>query len=126
MSTKEFIELRSKRKSKYNAKRTEVDGQWFDSKLEASRYVELKALQKAGVIKWFICQTPFRLPGGITYRADFLRVNNPAHLVGSTLPPVEIEDCKGAMTRVSLNKIKQVEAIYGIKIELITRKRSRA
>ena len=98
--------------NKYNAKRTQVDGWWFDSKLEAARYDELKTLRRAGELLWFLCQVPFRLPGGIIYRADFLNVWRER---------VTVEDCKGAMTRTSLNKIKQVEEIYGIKIELITR-----
>ena len=37
--------------SKYNSKKTVVDGQTFDSKKEANRYQELVLLEKAGVIK---------------------------------------------------------------------------
>lgn len=114
-----------KRGNKYNAKRTLIDGIWFDSKLEAGRYRELKALQGAGDVAWFICQVPFRLPGGIIYRADFLVVwhSHPSLPRGS--PGVTVEDCKGARTRVSINKIKQVEEIYGINVQLITRVRKR-
>jgi Protein of unknown function (DUF1064) len=96
---------------KYRNKRTRVDGILFDSKLEAKRYGELKALKAVGEVAWFITQVPFRLPGGITYRADFL-------VVWKGLIP-RIEDCKGAMTRVSLNKIKQVQEIYGITVDII-------
>lgn len=109
----------AKRVNKYNAKRTEVDGIWFDSKLEAARYVELRALEKSGHIAWFIRQVPFDLPGGIKYRADFLIVWHIWDPYQTRNPTVE--DCKGARTRVSINKIKQVEAIYGIKIDIITR-----
>lgn len=38
------------RKNKYGAKKTEVDGILFDSKREASRWLELKALEQAGEI----------------------------------------------------------------------------
>ncbi len=37
--------------SKYNARRTEVDGIAFDSKAEAARYVELRLLERAGAIR---------------------------------------------------------------------------
>jgi Protein of unknown function (DUF1064) len=99
---------------KYRNKRVVLDGWQFDSKLEASRYEGLKALRSAGAVAWFLCQVPFRLPGGIIYRADFLVVWKGLGLT--------VEDCKGARTRVSINKIKQVEEIYGIKITMITRK----
>lgn len=118
-----------KKANKYGAKRTEVDGLWFDSRLEARRYEELKLLLKSCAVKWFIRQVPFDLPGGIRYRADFLVVWawKPGHWGGVPVPmhtePVTVEDCKGARTRVSINKIKQVEALYGIKIEIITRTR---
>lgn len=125
MSAAEFRAIQGKqKKNKYGNKRVVVDGRPFDSQLEADRYVKLKMLREAGAILWFICQVPFRLPGGITYRADFLRVNSPAYTaIGG--PAIEIEDTKGSMTRVSLNKIKQVEELYGIKVTLIARKRGR-
>lgn len=106
--------------NKYHAKRVVIDGFGFDSKLEARRYEELKLLQATGVVRWFLCQVPFRLPSGIIYRADFLIVWEEAHADAPAM--VSVEDCKGAKTRVSINKIRQVEAIYGIKITLITRK----
>jgi hypothetical protein len=125
ISVAEFKAITGKqKKNKYGSKRVVVDGWPFASQLEADRYVKLKLLREAGAILWFICQVPFRLPGGITYRADFLRVNSPAYTaIGG--PAIEIEDTKGAMTRVSLNKIKQVEELYGIKVTLISRKRGR-
>jgi uncharacterized protein DUF1064 len=107
--------------TKYGNKRVVVDGWPFDSKLEAARYSELKLLRKSGAVKWFICQVPFRLPGGIIYRADFVVV-----WAASSPEPkdeqVTVEDCKGARTSVSINKIKQVEELYGIKVTIITRK----
>jgi hypothetical protein len=105
----------AKRQPKYRNKRTEVDGWMFDSKLEAGRYLELKDLRRAGAIAWFLSQVPFRLPGGIIYRADFLVVWH------DPMQRVTIEDCKGCRTRVSLNKIKTVEEIYGITVQIIDR-----
>lgn len=124
-----------KKPAKYRNTRVMVDGWPFDSKLEAARYDELKTLRRVGAVAWFLCQVPFRLPGGIIYRADFLVVWSHAAVVkmgdcagvaifadsiGKDF--VTVEDCKGARTRVSINKIKTVEAIYGIKVTIVTRK----
>jgi hypothetical protein len=120
LSIAEWKAARGTTGNKYHAKRVVIDGFGFDSTLEAKRYEELKVLQTTGIVRWFLCQVPFRLPGAIIYRADFLIVWEEAHADAPAM--VSVEDCKGAITRVSLNKIKQVEAIYGIKITLITRK----
>jgi Protein of unknown function (DUF1064) len=125
MSVADFKALKDVRgstrsKTKYRNTRVQVDGFWFDSKLEAARYDSLVLLRKSGEVRWFICQVPFRLPGGIIYRADFLIV-----WAAEDCSAVTVEDCKGARTRTSINKIKQVEAIYGIKVQIITRKNVR-
>jgi hypothetical protein len=118
LSVAEYRALRSTpRRTKYGNVRAECDGTRFDSRLELRRYQELKALRQADVIRWFILQAPFRLPGGITYRADFLIVWQDGR--------VTVEDCKGVRTRVSTNKIKQVEALYGIRIDIISKERYR-
>jgi len=105
-------------KSKYHNIRTEVDGVKFASKKEAKRYGELKMLQKAGEVKWFICQPRFDLPGGIKYYADFLVVwaakREAILLFGEA---VTVEDVKGMKTRVYTMKKKLVEATYPIKRE---------
>lgn len=73
--------LLGKKKHKYSAKPTEVDGITFDSKREAEYYQELKLLERAGEITRielqpeYILQEPFRKNGkhhrAIKYRADF-------------------------------------------------------
>lgn len=67
--------------SKYQNKKTEIDGIKFDSKKEASRYCELRFLVKAGAIKdlelqpKFVLLEPFENNGkkyrGVNYFADF-------------------------------------------------------
>ena len=111
-----ITEYKSQKRNKYHAKPTIVDGQRFDSKLESERYRELKNLWQMGAISWFTRQVPFQLPGGIVYRADFLVVSNHGEA-----QEVRVEDCKGFMSPVSKLKIAQVESIYGIKIDIITR-----
>ena len=121
MSVEEFKALAvPPKRLKYGNKRTEVDGFMFDSKLEVQRYEELKLARRMGFVEWFICQAPFRLVGGIIYRADFLVVWSAKSNIGHT---VTVEDCKGCRTRLSITKIKQVEELYGLKVTIITRRR---
>ena len=107
------------KRSKYNAQRVKRDGFTFDSKLEASYYDDLCRMLDAEKILYFLCQVPFRLPGGVVYRCDFMVVW-PDAVVGTD---VEFWDVKGFDTRASKNKRKQVEALYPVKIMLKTRKR---
>jgi hypothetical protein len=99
------------RSAKYDNQKAVVGDRKFDSKLEALRFIYWENLWRAKAIHYFLTQVPFRLPGGIVYRLDFLIV----HLDG----PPTYEDTKGVLTRVSTNKIKQVEEIYRIKIDLV-------
>jgi hypothetical protein len=102
------------RRNKYGvapkADRT-MDGIVFHSKREMQRYAELKLLVKAGRVDYFLRQVPFDLPGGVKYRADFLIVWN------DWSAGVTIEDVKGAITKMYALKKKQVEALYGVRIE---------
>lgn len=45
--------------SKYNSRKTTVNGRTFDSKKESRRYEELLLLEKAGIIKNLQMQVPF-------------------------------------------------------------------
>ena len=124
ISLAEYKASRAKRANKYSAKAIVVDGCRFDSKLEADRYLYWKNLWHVGAIAWFTRQVPFYLPGRIVWRADFLIATNfsrPSNKAVGSGDGVVIEDCKGVMTRVSINKIKQVEAIYGVKVHIVKR-----
>lgn len=91
-----------KRISKYRSKKTTVYGIKFDSIKEANRYIELMAMQKAGIIYDLEIQPSFEIApsvkwNGITlrkriYRADFRYVENES---GDKV----VEDCKGYRTR---------------------------
>ncbi len=118
------------RRSKYNAKRTEVDGIVFASQREARRYQELRLLERAGEISDLELQPRFPLSvpstsgyvrraakalaqGGMftigEYRADF------KYRDWKTVPYV-VEDAKGFRTPLYRWKKKHVEAQYGIQI----------
>lgn len=81
------------RRSKYNNRKTWVDGICFDSAKEAAYYQDLKLLHQAGEIRGFCLQPEFVLQEGntehraITYSADFIVF----HLDGT----FEIIDVKG-------------------------------
>ena len=94
---------------KFKAQQVEYDGIKFPSKKEANRYLELKLLQRAGEVVFFLRQVPFHLPGNTKYLCDF-QVFWKDGTVGH-------EDAKGMRTKAFIRNKKQVEAIYPIKIE---------
>jgi hypothetical protein len=70
-----LINAQAKRKNKFNAKRTTIDGQTFDSTGEAARFQALKLRQRVGDITDLAAQVPYPLtaPNGEvigTYVAD--------------------------------------------------------
>lgn len=105
-----------KMKHKFNAVRCESDGISFASKAERAYYNQLRILQKAGEVLFFLMQVPFRIPGGITYRLDFLEFwSSKNGLPGDVI----FTEVKGVMTDSARIKIAQVEEIYGIKINIV-------
>ena len=85
----------------------------FDSKLEASYYDYLCALQATGVVTYFLRQPLFDLTGSVKYRADFLVFYSDGRH--------EVVDVKGRETEVFRIKKKQVEALYPLEIKLVRR-----
>lgn len=103
---------------KYRAKPTIVDGIRFASQKEATRYNELKLLEKGGEIRELELQVPFVLHAGNDeqssigrYIADFVyRVR-----VG-TRWRYRVEDVKGFKTPLYRWKKRHVEVEYCIQI----------
>lgn len=101
--------------SKYQSKKTIVDGITFDSKREAQRYCELKMLEKAGKIVnlelqfSFQLQPPYRKNGktirAINYIADFVYQD-------ARSLKIVVEDVKGFKTKEYLLKKKLFEYKY--------------
>lgn len=100
--------------TKYKAVKTTIDGITFDSKKEAERYVELKAMEKAGEITNLELQPKFKLQAKyrngddkgireISYIADFQYEQD---------GKVIVEDVKGVKTEVYKLKKKMFEFIY--------------
>ena len=94
------MRIKYPKKHKYNAKLVEFDGFKFASKKELKRYLELKQLERAGVISNLILQPKFLLQESfkrkenhraIFYIADFEYIENGKRVV---------EDVKGVKTDV--------------------------
>jgi hypothetical protein len=101
------------KRSKYNAKKTEVDDIVFDSTREANRYKELKLLLKAGHIGLLQRQVEYELNEGgqysYKYIADFVYLDT---LTGNTI----VEDCKGFRTAEYRKKKRLMWKVHKIKI----------
>ncbi len=93
-----------KPETKYRARRT--DG--YASAKEARYAGELALRQKCGEVLFWLEQVPFRLPGGVKYRADFV-----VFLMGGGY---QVVDVKGFRTPMYKAKKRLVEALYPIKI----------
>lgn len=100
-------------KHKFNAIQTIRDGFRFDSKLEAKYYDKLVKEREDGLIVFFLRQVPFHLPGNVRYVCDFVEYRADGTVV--------FVDVKGMDTAISKLKRKQVEALYPVKIKLVTK-----
>lgn len=109
-------------RSKYGAKKTQVNGITFDSKAEAKRYEELLLLERSGLVsnielqKKFVLLPSKRNADGYleretAYVADFVYVDSVAGLV--------VEDIKSPATRTSEYVIKRklMLHVHGITIK---------
>lgn len=101
----------SNRSSKYNARKTTVDGITFDSKFEAERYSILKIMEKGGLIHSLELQVKFSISINdmkiCDYVADFVYFENEKRIV---------EDAKGVKTPEYKLKKKLMKAVLGIDI----------
>lgn len=105
---------------KYNNQKISIDGRTFDSKKEATRYSELRLLERAGEISGLECQKKFILIPSqkdpetrkviereCAYIADFVYMRNGELIV---------EDTKGFRTKDYIIKRKLMLSVHGIRI----------
>lgn len=107
----------AKTTSKYHSKKVIIDGIEFDSKKEGERYIQLKMLKKAGLIKELEMQPKFLLIDTIRYKgktypktyyiADFKYYDN-------HLKKYIVEDVK--------SKITAKDKTYRLKIKMLLSK----
>lgn len=97
-------------KHKFNAIATTIDGIRYDSKKESRYAGELKMLQMAGEVVFYLRQIPFDIGGGLKFRLDFM-----VFFANGDIRFVEV---KGYETKEWKIKKKLVEELYPIKIEV--------
>jgi hypothetical protein len=95
--------------SKYHNKKTIIDGIVFSSKHEASRYQELKLLERAGKIKDLALQPSFILQDGFMFNNK--KISAIKYIADFKYFDIEkqvevIEDAKGVKTKEYLIKKK--------------------
>ena len=106
-------------RQKYNSRKTIVDGIKFDSKKEATRYKELKTLEKSGVISNLQRQVKYVLIPAqredkkliereCSYYADFVYIRGGEQVV---------EDTKGVRTPEYIIKRKLMLYVHKIRIK---------
>ncbi len=96
------------KKSKYGAKKTNIDGITFDSQKEANFYCDLKLQSAIGDIDGFCMQPVFILAPNLKYKADFIIFNKDGTF--------KIVDTKGFKTKEYIAKKKVLEDKYNLKI----------
>jgi len=109
----------ARKKHKYKAEPTVLDGIRFDSKFESERYAELKMLAAAGEIADLACQPEYPLfVDGERVAAIVLDFCYTDWRIGGKRV---IEDVKGVRNRVYRLKKKMFEAQYKLRITEIMR-----
>jgi hypothetical protein len=102
--------------TKYNNRKTSLDGILFDSAAESRRWQELTLMEKCGDISDLQRQVVYKLVVNekliCSYRADFVYRDFDGHTV--------VEDVKGVKTPVYRIKAKLMKALYGIEISEVS------
>ena len=121
MTREEYLALmKNGKKSKYGSNKIVVDGIKFDSVKEATRWQELKILEKAGEVSNLQRQVKYEvlpvqrdkgkvLERPVYYIADFVYTDTDGNTV--------CEDTKGYKTKEYIIKRKLMLYMYGIKIK---------
>ena len=112
-----------KKPSKYRNTKTVLDGITFDSKREAARYQELKALAARGVIEDFRHQAPFVLAPGVRFSGE-KRAKPALRYVADFAYKLDgrlvVEDVKSKVTAgAAAYRIKRhlMLSVYGIEVK---------
>ena len=113
------------RRNKYGARRTQVNGIWFDSMKEANRYQELTQLERAGAIDELELQPAFPLHVMELYRSLVpIRITTVGRFtadfryrdLGSG--EIIVEDTKSDATKTEAYRLRKrlAEVIHGIHV----------
>ncbi|MCL2234319.1 MAG: DUF1064 domain-containing protein [Firmicutes bacterium] len=114
-----IIEQPKNKPNKYRNEKVEFEGVKFDSKKELSRYLELKLLERGGLITNLELQKRFELIPKTQYgraryyKCDFCYIDEKGELV--------VEDVKSEITKTDLYKLKYrlMQEVHNITIKEI-------
>lgn len=116
---------------RYRANPVVIDGHRFASGIEATRYGELRLLERAGVIKGLVCHPPYKVSiGGLhfcTYTADFayrLTHKKKNRLNDRDITVSIVEEVKSKATRKETAyrlRRKAAELFHGITVTEVVR-----
>lgn len=109
--------------SKYHSQKTEVDSIVFDSKSESYRYLQLKALERAGKISGLTLQVPFVLAPAVKLHGE--KRTRPAvryvcdFTYSHPLDGIVVEDVKGMDTPLSRLKRHLMATVLGVWVRIV-------
>ena len=79
---------------KFGARRTTILGRSYSSKLEAGYSKRLTHYKEKGELLFWLEQVPFRLPGNIVYRLDFMEFWSNQDIILTEVKGLETETWK--------------------------------
>lgn len=113
----------AKRGNKYHAEKVVTDEGVFDSKLEYRRWLELKLLEAAGQIAELERQIPYALELNGVKLGKFTVDHR---WRDAQTGQVVVEDVKGVLAREVGLKIRLMEAIHGVNVQLWPERKRKA
>jgi hypothetical protein len=114
-----------KRRNKFNAIKTVLDGFRFDSKKEAECWSYLKKRERAGEIECLERQVKYELaafaqtPDGVSYPAKVCVYKADFRYFDKARKEWVVADAKGVKTALFNLKMKLMRANHGIEVELM-------
>ena len=113
-----IIPNKTRRPNKYFAKKTVAMGLKFDSRWEAERWGQLKAMERAGVVTQLERQVKYELTINDVKICDYIADFRYLLEEENGLSKLVVEDAKGILTPEFKLKKKMMKAIHGIDIHL--------
>ena len=118
-----IIPNKTRRPNKYFAKKTIAMGLKFDSRWEAERWGQLKAMEKAGVVTQLERQIKYELSINDIKICDYIADFRYLLEEENGLSKLVVEDAKGVLTPEFKLKKKMMKAIHNIDIHLSYKKK---
>ena len=113
-----IIPKKTRRPNKYFAKKTVAMGLKFDSRWEAERWGQLKAMERAGIVTQLERQVKYELSINDVKICDYIADFRYLLEEENGLSKLVVEDAKGILTPEFKLKKKMMKAIHGIDIHL--------